>query len=58
MDEIESKKLSELACQISGMAIVLKGYCENFEEDISEIANLIEFTKILSGITNKLFNLL
>lgn len=58
MDEEREKKFTELACKLSGMTFVLKGYCENFYEDVPEITNLFEFSSILHEISEELFDLL
>lgn len=58
MDEAEEKKLAKLACKLYSMTFVLKGYCENFDEEIPEISNLIEFSEILHKTSKNLFDLL
>lgn len=58
MDEEKETKLSELACKLSSMTSVLKGYCENYEEEVPEITNLIDFSEILHETNEELFNLL
>ncbi len=55
MNEEETKRLSKIACKLSGMTFVLKGYCENFEE-ISQLSNLVEFSDILHLTSNQLFD--
>ena len=56
MNEEETKRLSKIACKLSGMTFILKGYCENFEE-ISQLSNLVEFSDILHLTSNQLFDL-
>lgn len=58
MDDTQEKKLAELACKLSGMTFVLKGYCENFDEEVPEVSNLIEFSEILHETSRELFDLL
>lgn len=58
MNGTEEKKLTDLACKLYSMTFVLKGYCENFDEEIPEISNLIEFSEILHKTSKKLFDLL
>jgi len=57
MNEEETKKISKIACKLSGFTFILKGYCGNFE-DISEVSNLVDFSEILHDTSNELFDLL
>ncbi|MDD3435702.1 MAG: hypothetical protein PHC64_00965 [Candidatus Gastranaerophilales bacterium] len=58
MDDIESKRLSEITQELYSMTFILCGYCENYVEIVPEIAKLSEFSKILHKTSNKLFDLL
>ncbi len=58
MNEAEYEKLSEIARRLSSMTFVLNGYCENFEQDMPEFANLTNFTKMLNKVSEELYGLL
>lgn len=58
MDEEIYQKLSELANQLSSMTFVLNAYCENYEQSISEIAYLREFSHIMHKTAQKIYELL
>ena len=58
MNEAEYEKLSEIARRPSSMTFVLNGYCENFEQDMPEFANLTNFTKMLNKVSEDLYGLL
>jgi len=58
MNDIEYEKISEFARKITSFTFVLKGICENYEQDISEFAKLYEFVKILDETSNEIFGLL
>lgn len=58
MDEEIYKKLSELANQLSSMTFVLNAYCENYEQSISEIAYLTEFSQMMHKTAQKIYDLL
>jgi len=58
MEEEKYKKLSEITYQLSSMTFILNGYCENFEQEVPEIANLTAFVEILQRTSEKLYDLL
>lgn len=58
MDEENMKKLSKITCKLIGMTAVLHGYCENYSDDIPELANLVEFSEILNNTSQEIFHLL
>lgn len=58
MNDEEHKKLSILADKITSMTFVLKAYCENFEQNISELSKLYEFAEILNNTSNEIYDLL
>ena len=58
MDEAENRKLSNIAIQLSSMTFVLNVYCENFEQEIPEFANLTAFTEMLHKTSEELYDLL
>lgn len=57
MNEEECEKLSRITWKLTSMTFVLKGCCENYEQDIKEFANITEFTKILHKTSEELYDL-
>jgi len=58
MNEDQGRKLSEIACKLSSLTFVLNGCCINYDGESIDLANLIEFTKILHETSEELFGLL
>ncbi len=56
MDDVESRKLQEIARKLFSMTFILRGYCENFDT-IVELSNMIEFAELLHNTSKELFDL-
>jgi len=58
MNEEECEKLSRITWKLSSMTFVLNACCENYEQDIKEFSKITEFTRILHGVSEELYDLL
>jgi len=58
MEETENERLLNIALKLSSMTFILNGYCQNFEQEISEFAELMEFTHMLHETSKQLYDLL
>jgi hypothetical protein len=58
MKDKEIEKLADLTKEITSMTYVLYCYCQFFDENNSELANLVEYAKMLNEKSFELYDLL
>lgn len=54
----KEKELSQLTGKLLGMTFILKAYCDNLDDKMSEASNLQDFSNILYVTSSELFDLL
>lgn len=58
MDDIEHKKINEIANKVSSISFALKSICTCYEEDITEFAKTYTLTEILDNTCCELYDIL